>query len=1597
MADSPQPAEESNVCVAVKIRPLSPTELDDGCRESLFVTPGLPQVSTGQHNFTYDYVFGEGGTFPDSLYVKCVGPLVDGLFRGYNATVFAYGQTGSGKTYTMGSEYKPGGKCRGVIPDTINDIFTRVEAIKDRAVTVRVCFVEIHKEEVKDLLLPSSSGPRPAVTIREMQNGGVALYGAVEKEVRSREEMAEVLEMGTLCRSTGSTNMNNRSSRSHAIFSITLEQRRQVQLPTTPTPNADATGTQGGDEDGEEDEEASGEEGEALEDFLVAKMHLVDLAGSERAKRTKAEGARLREGIHINRGLLALGNVINAIVDNHKHVPYRDSKLTRLLQDSLGGNSRTVMIACVSPADSNFEETLNTLRYADRARHIRNKPVVNRDPVAAQLAVLRNTIAQLKSENMSLKRALTASGNEGAVADALAGHSGGTGLGTSALESVIERLTQEVDAHEAEIFRLNADKEELRRELAAVTDKWHTAQAQCDLLQMNLAACSRHASQGGVGGSEDTPMTPGGGAVPLPSLDIVKGYVARISELETELKSMKSLASHLSYTRRRGHASEHRTPGGMSDTEGHGTSPLRSESHVGGADGEADEDPASDQHPELAAEEEYFMAELAAHTLNQEKMKKEVALLQRQLEAKERKMVELMKNTGSMPALKQHYDRVLAELESQRDTLVAERKALMDKLAAASAASEEERKRLEASYRERIQQYDERLKEVRKKERDYIAMQKLKQRTEEAHRRLSADIQRLKQQKVSMQRQLEANAKNFAAWRQQREKELAQLRKQSRKDRATIQHLEAMQAKQNAVLQRKISDANAARKRIKELQEAVNRRTAAATTAASQQQAAAAAAQQQAFGGNVEIQPNVQAPVLRTDKDRREWLLKELELCNMSCEFRKVIEGELAQRAEASRKLRDLEKRLTLLDQLQPASPVLMAGGASAVMPVSPGLAAAAGALAAGPEAREKLMAKRKELEDKLAYHNAQISDLQAQWERQKAEEESRGGGAMDVRRWAGLRNVVECRELLRTLFRLSVETKSFSNDLTVDLCRCTEEADVLRVQLEGAQKKCAQYRRVAAAMQAAAAGVMSVPHHNGVSAQDETDKQVDAVLEELHVVRINTPAAAKAANTREPAAGEAASGTPAGASTGADGGGDMDIEMEDVEMDDVRSPDRPNDAARALNFLSPVPPNTGRREMSRQEAPGAAPQRYSPEIVGNESEDDEEDKAWPEVPETNVAVRKRRSGAGSGGGNGEISAGGAKPIKVEMSASARAAAEEAHFSSPTLQGFTFSPHFPASGNGGPAASTSPPIRTQSPSQTPSFRRSTSNNNMGPWARSSLVQPTSARQYTTWASSLRSSCTLPVSNAGDIAPGPAGLARSGSSLGSMPRAAHLAVDSGASNKRLQAWISPANNGQGASLTAAAPSDSKVSGALRESMDYRAAMMSGLQHSQSPCIVRQPQHAPITMVSPRASAVTPPQQLMRNSSKSTGTIWSPRSSARASHENMQPGSTPGSGNAMSTAGSGKGTPLANHYKEKAAAARERNTVLRVSMQRNLEHLESPQQPRFAGGLGDATGGRLTFAGATGAVVSSLDSSRAGGVFRDSGAAAAGQKQQKAIWR
>uniref|UniRef100_A0A8C2C9W1 Kinesin-like protein n=1 Tax=Cyprinus carpio TaxID=7962 RepID=A0A8C2C9W1_CYPCA len=354
------------VRVALRCRPLVPKEINEGCQCCLTFVPSGPQVIVGNDKaFTYDYVF-DPTIEQEEVFNTAVSPLLSGLIRGYNATVLAYGQTGSGKTFSMGGTYtseQENESTVGVIPRVIRRIFQEKSKCADCEFLLAVSYLEIYNEEILDLLCTSKD--KPIISIREDPKDGIKIVGLTEKEVFTAHEMVGCLELGNSARTVGSTAMNAASSRSHAIFTISLEQRRK------------------------------GDKG----DVMVSKLHLVDLAGSERQKKTKAEGDRLKEGISINRGLLSLGNVISALGDESKKgtfVPYRDSKLTRLLQDSLGGNSHTLMIACVSPADSNIEETINTLRYADRARKIKNKPILNVDPRAVEMKRLKQKVQELQ-------------------------------------------------------------------------------------------------------------------------------------------------------------------------------------------------------------------------------------------------------------------------------------------------------------------------------------------------------------------------------------------------------------------------------------------------------------------------------------------------------------------------------------------------------------------------------------------------------------------------------------------------------------------------------------------------------------------------------------------------------------------------------------------------------------------------------------------------------------------------------------------------------------------------------------------------------------------------------------------------------------------------------------------------------------------------------------------------------------------------------------------------------------------------------------------------------------------------------------------------
>ncbi|KAL3957780.1 hypothetical protein ACCO45_008358 [Purpureocillium lilacinum] len=405
-ASTPVPARMDgggNVRVVVRVRAFLQREIEKATRclidmdpitqVTTLKAPEIPGTPNGKQSlrgkviddkqFTFDNSFWSHDVkdthyaHQEDVYNSLGEEFLDHNFEGYHTCIFAYGQTGSGKSYTMmGTPEQP-----GLIPRTCEDLFERIEAAQNEdsnvAYNVRVSYFEVYNEHVRDLLVPMVPSSAPHyLKIRESPTEGPYVKDLTEVPVRSINEIMRYMKLGDSSRTTASTKMNDTSSRSHAVFTIML---RQIH------------------HDMETDETTE----------RSSRIRLVDLAGSERAKSTEATGARLREGSNINKSLTTLGRVIAALADPKQLrsgkrkdvVPYRDSILTWLLKDSLGGNSKTAMIACIAPSD--YEETLSTLRYADQAKRIRTRAVVNQDHIStaerdAQIAAMAEEIRLLQ-------------------------------------------------------------------------------------------------------------------------------------------------------------------------------------------------------------------------------------------------------------------------------------------------------------------------------------------------------------------------------------------------------------------------------------------------------------------------------------------------------------------------------------------------------------------------------------------------------------------------------------------------------------------------------------------------------------------------------------------------------------------------------------------------------------------------------------------------------------------------------------------------------------------------------------------------------------------------------------------------------------------------------------------------------------------------------------------------------------------------------------------------------------------------------------------------------------------------------------------------
>jgi kinesin family protein 18/19 len=328
-----------------------------------------------EQKYAFDHVFTDHPI--DFVYAKTSKRLIEPLFQGFNGCVFAYGATGTGKTHTMlGNDQIP-----GLINLSLAEIFKRKSILeKDLEISVKVSYVEIYNENIRDLLKEREKGDY--LCLRDDPIKGVILAKATLFEVNEVNEVMNLLHKGNKKRTTEATNANETSSRSHAVFQIYLsmgDRNKKIKMSKK-----------------------------------VSKLSLIDLAGSERGTQTENRGLRLREGAKINQSLLALANCINALGDKNRKgsfVPYRDSKLTRMLKDSLGGNCKTVMIVTISPASSQFEETLNTLKYANRAKEIKTKPIENKKLVEFHISEYKNIINDLRNEIENLRNKIKNSDN----------------------------------------------------------------------------------------------------------------------------------------------------------------------------------------------------------------------------------------------------------------------------------------------------------------------------------------------------------------------------------------------------------------------------------------------------------------------------------------------------------------------------------------------------------------------------------------------------------------------------------------------------------------------------------------------------------------------------------------------------------------------------------------------------------------------------------------------------------------------------------------------------------------------------------------------------------------------------------------------------------------------------------------------------------------------------------------------------------------------------------------------------------------------------------------------------------------------------------
>ncbi|XP_019881776.1 kinesin-like protein KIF21B isoform X2 [Aethina tumida] len=740
--------DDSSVRVAVRIRPQTPREIIDMCHICTTVTPGEPQVTLGNDkSFTYNYVF-DTEVVQQAVYETCVAPLVESSLEGYNATVLAYGQTGSGKTYTMGSGFDVDLQMEqlGIIPRAIHHLFdgmhNKIQNAQESGnlppeFKVTAQFMELYNEEIIDLFNPTYNKDK-VYKIHEDPQGGIQVKGVTSKTIISAEDALQCLKIGALSRTTASTQMNTQSSRSHAIFTLHIKQHRLVPADDT---NEFET--------------------------LSAKFHFVDLAGSERLKRTGATGERQKEGISINCGLLALGNVISALGDKSKkalHIPYRDSKLTRLLQDSLGGNSQTVMIACVSPSDRDFMETLNTLKYANRARNIKNKVFINQDKSSKTISQLKQQIAQLQLELVEYKQGKRIINQDGT--------------------EVVNDMFYENNMLQGEVNNLRTRVKAMQDTIDALT-----------LKNTNLLA--EKAMGSWIGGGNDNDVA-----------CMVQAYLKEIEELGAKLMESNKTCEQLRKQLNRSQVIINHNFDLDSSIDNNSIiieeakKKLQEEkAALNRRSIEIESDQESDNDSESDSEDKDIDTSL----------KHELISLTNDIDMKQKLIDELELSQRRMQTMRQHYEEKLMQLQQRIKNTQDERDRILHSYSASPEPTDKVKK-VKDEYTKKLNDMQKELKRLQAAQKEHARLVKNHNQHENQLKSYKNELLEMKRAKVRLINKMKEESQKHKEAELRRLREIAQLKKESRKNANTIKNMENERRIKDQVLKRKQEEVSVLRK-----------------------------------------------------------------------------------------------------------------------------------------------------------------------------------------------------------------------------------------------------------------------------------------------------------------------------------------------------------------------------------------------------------------------------------------------------------------------------------------------------------------------------------------------------------------------------------------------------------------------------------------------------------------------------------------------------------------------------------------------------------------------------------------------------------------